>query len=286
MSICPKCGKDNEPHYKFCLGCGCDLDGGEAESEQHKLEVSLGLNSINAETESRSREPQGSGQQGAAKKIALIAAVGLLVPMGLVVYQLAGSTAGSPPPASGPVVNEAPVNPMPQPTPTQNSGALTPEANSMNWAQAPLQPVRTVLGAQGFTMSVPVGLMPVNDGVRVFWQDAQNAGGQSVVFIQVRGLPATPGTLQEAATSATTGQAGPVTVMRSDPIQGGFITTLQTSTADKVEAVAYKVRPAGAPRSAGMECRATIQTNSGAPLINSPQTAAYAWGICGSLVVE
>lgn len=23
---CPKCGKVNQPHYQFCLGCGDDLD--------------------------------------------------------------------------------------------------------------------------------------------------------------------------------------------------------------------------------------------------------------------
>ena len=25
MAVCPKCGKDNAPQYKFCLGCGADL---------------------------------------------------------------------------------------------------------------------------------------------------------------------------------------------------------------------------------------------------------------------
>jgi hypothetical protein len=25
MAICPSCGKDNQAHYKFCLGCGADL---------------------------------------------------------------------------------------------------------------------------------------------------------------------------------------------------------------------------------------------------------------------
>ncbi|MBL8608738.1 MAG: zinc-ribbon domain-containing protein, partial [Myxococcales bacterium] len=25
MISCPKCGKDNQDHYKFCLGCGAEL---------------------------------------------------------------------------------------------------------------------------------------------------------------------------------------------------------------------------------------------------------------------
>ena len=27
MIICPQCGKENQPHYKFCLGCGGELAG-------------------------------------------------------------------------------------------------------------------------------------------------------------------------------------------------------------------------------------------------------------------
>jgi hypothetical protein len=27
VSLCPKCGKNNQPHYKFCLGCGAELTG-------------------------------------------------------------------------------------------------------------------------------------------------------------------------------------------------------------------------------------------------------------------
>ncbi|MCS6899468.1 MAG: FHA domain-containing protein [Myxococcales bacterium] len=29
MIICPKCGKENQDHYKFCLGCGAELPRGE-----------------------------------------------------------------------------------------------------------------------------------------------------------------------------------------------------------------------------------------------------------------
>lgn len=29
MIICPNCGKENQDHYKFCLGCGSDLPKGE-----------------------------------------------------------------------------------------------------------------------------------------------------------------------------------------------------------------------------------------------------------------
>jgi len=28
MAVCSVCGKDNQPQYKFCLGCGSELDGG------------------------------------------------------------------------------------------------------------------------------------------------------------------------------------------------------------------------------------------------------------------
>jgi hypothetical protein len=26
LTVCSRCGKENQPHYKFCLGCGGDLD--------------------------------------------------------------------------------------------------------------------------------------------------------------------------------------------------------------------------------------------------------------------
>lgn len=32
MIVCPNCGKENQDHYKFCLGCGSDLPKPEAES--------------------------------------------------------------------------------------------------------------------------------------------------------------------------------------------------------------------------------------------------------------
>ncbi|HXN33573.1 MAG TPA: zinc-ribbon domain-containing protein, partial [Polyangiaceae bacterium] len=30
MITCPKCSKDNQDHYKFCLGCGAELPRGAA----------------------------------------------------------------------------------------------------------------------------------------------------------------------------------------------------------------------------------------------------------------
>ncbi len=32
MIVCPNCGKENQDHYKFCLGCGSDLPRAEAEA--------------------------------------------------------------------------------------------------------------------------------------------------------------------------------------------------------------------------------------------------------------
>ena len=29
MTVCNRCGKENQDHYKFCLGCGAELDGTE-----------------------------------------------------------------------------------------------------------------------------------------------------------------------------------------------------------------------------------------------------------------
>ncbi|MCK6537981.1 MAG: zinc-ribbon domain-containing protein, partial [Polyangiaceae bacterium] len=30
MITCPKCSKENQDHYKFCLGCGAELPRGAA----------------------------------------------------------------------------------------------------------------------------------------------------------------------------------------------------------------------------------------------------------------
>ena len=30
---CPRCGKNNQPHYKFCLGCGAELPRDTAQPE-------------------------------------------------------------------------------------------------------------------------------------------------------------------------------------------------------------------------------------------------------------
>ena len=27
MTVCNRCGKENQDHYKFCLGCGAELSG-------------------------------------------------------------------------------------------------------------------------------------------------------------------------------------------------------------------------------------------------------------------
>jgi len=27
MKVCAKCNHENQPHYRFCLGCGADLGG-------------------------------------------------------------------------------------------------------------------------------------------------------------------------------------------------------------------------------------------------------------------
>lgn len=42
MITCSKCGKDNQDHYKFCLGCGAELPRGEAAAKQFKPEPSTG----------------------------------------------------------------------------------------------------------------------------------------------------------------------------------------------------------------------------------------------------
>ncbi len=34
MIVCPNCGKENQDHYKFCLGCGSDLPRSSAEEQQ------------------------------------------------------------------------------------------------------------------------------------------------------------------------------------------------------------------------------------------------------------
>jgi len=31
MIICNKCGKENQNHYKFCLGCGAEISSASAE---------------------------------------------------------------------------------------------------------------------------------------------------------------------------------------------------------------------------------------------------------------
>ena len=30
MTVCNRCGKENQDHYKFCLGCGAELHRGQA----------------------------------------------------------------------------------------------------------------------------------------------------------------------------------------------------------------------------------------------------------------
>ncbi|MEM7607319.1 MAG: zinc-ribbon domain-containing protein [Myxococcota bacterium] len=31
MIVCPRCGKENQDHYKFCLGCGAELPRDQAQ---------------------------------------------------------------------------------------------------------------------------------------------------------------------------------------------------------------------------------------------------------------
>ncbi|HEY6077708.1 MAG TPA: zinc-ribbon domain-containing protein, partial [Polyangiaceae bacterium] len=33
MITCSKCGKENQDHYKFCLGCGAELPRGSAQAK-------------------------------------------------------------------------------------------------------------------------------------------------------------------------------------------------------------------------------------------------------------
>ena len=30
MTVCNRCGKENQDHYKFCLGCGAELTAPKA----------------------------------------------------------------------------------------------------------------------------------------------------------------------------------------------------------------------------------------------------------------
>ena len=50
MITCPKCSKDNQDHYKFCLGCGAELPRGAApkpfspQTPPHGMRAAVALN--------------------------------------------------------------------------------------------------------------------------------------------------------------------------------------------------------------------------------------------------
>lgn len=51
MIVCPNCGKENQDHYKFCLGCGSDLprSGGESSAPKKTQTPPTGIPSLEQE---------------------------------------------------------------------------------------------------------------------------------------------------------------------------------------------------------------------------------------------
>ena len=45
MIICPNCSRENEDHYKFCLGCGTELSKAAAAKPKPAPVAELGFDS-------------------------------------------------------------------------------------------------------------------------------------------------------------------------------------------------------------------------------------------------
>ncbi len=269
MQLCLSCGEKSPLHHRFCLNCGTELNGmlrvdrnaktefrvgeDDDDDDDESLEAEFDLQSISG---GRSPSPAASPRRSSgSRKILVWAVIGAIMPLGIVLYNTFVQR--------GPVIPQA---------------GMPPGAGGA-WSPAPLQRVQATVATQAFSLQIPMGLTPLVDPERVFWQDPRNAGGQSFVFIQVKAVPMNG---QPAVAALIAGQQ-PATVTRSEPLQEGTITALRTSANDKIEVVSYRTKPGGAAGSLGLECRAAIQSNSGASLVTPDQAEAYLWGICGSL---
>ena len=57
MIACPNCGKENQDHYKFCLGCGSDLPRAEEKSVQKTQTPPTGIPAVSDTSSPESDEP-------------------------------------------------------------------------------------------------------------------------------------------------------------------------------------------------------------------------------------
>jgi pSer/pThr/pTyr-binding forkhead associated (FHA) protein len=69
---CPKCGKENQDHYKFCLGCGAELPRGGAakpfssNTPPHGVAAAQAARASGAPAQARQAAPQAAAAQAAA----------------------------------------------------------------------------------------------------------------------------------------------------------------------------------------------------------------------------
>ena len=143
-------------------------------------------------------------------------------------------------------------------------GAPVP-AGGMNWSPDMIQGTRVATGTTPFALNAPAGVTPLNDGTSIIWQNPSNAAGAATLTVTVTGMPRTPATTNEAATLAATKVGAPTSNTSTAALPDGHTVTLRSASSDSTNVFTYKRKPGLPPGSPGLECRATLKTNTAAP---------------------
>lgn len=159
MITCPKCSKENQDHYKFCLGCGAELPRGAAPKPF-----------------SPQTPPQGVAQ---APRAATPAAA----PTPQAAPRPAPTPSAAPRPAATPAPAPAPV-PAPAPAPAAPAAAggtvTCPQCGHLN------QPGNRFCASCGYNVGALSGSVPAPPGAPAAPAAAPAATGLSVTFTALR----------------------------------------------------------------------------------------------------